>query len=83
MKSKEMNFNDVPPELMAAVEAGPGSTDPEFDILTAKEAAKILKVHSSTIYKMMLTNQIKVVRWGKCVRVTRAELYRFIQANTV
>lgn len=82
MDTTQMNFNDVPPELIAAAEAGPGSTDPEFDILTAREAAKILKVHPSTIYKMMETNQVKVVRWGKNVRITRGELYRFIQANT-
>ena len=51
------------------------------DIITANEAAELLKVHVRTIYKMAQENKIPAVRLGGLWRFRRSELIKFIDSG--
>jgi excisionase family DNA binding protein len=50
----------------------------ELELLTAEEAAVLLKVAPSTVYRMMRSVEIPCVKFGRCVRIRPGDLQRFI-----
>ena len=52
-----------------------------MEILTAGEAAKILKVSKSKVYSMLRNGELPCVRMGKCVRVRKCDIERLITAE--
>lgn len=57
------------------------STD-ELELLTIDEVAKILNLDQSTIYKYIRAKELRAVRFGRAVRVRRADVLRFIEQHT-
>ncbi len=54
----------------------------ERDWLTPKEAAKELEVSESAIYAWLNSGQLNGYRIGALRRIKKAELKRFVQAET-
>lgn len=52
-----------------------------MEILTAGEAAKILKVSKSKLYSMLRNGELPCIKMGKCVRVRRSDIDRLIAAE--
>ena len=48
------------------------------DLLTAQEAADLLKVKKATVYEMVKRGQIPAVKIGKQVRIARGDLERML-----
>ncbi len=57
------------------------SGDGKFDLLTAEEAASLLKVAPNTVYRLIRSGEIRVVRFGRSVRIRREDLERFIEEH--
>ncbi|MDP9370105.1 MAG: helix-turn-helix domain-containing protein [Chloroflexota bacterium] len=51
-------------------------------LLRAEEAAKILSLGRSTIFQMLASGELPVVRIGRSVRIPRSELEIWIRART-
>ncbi len=51
----------------------------EQNLLTAQEAAELLKVKKATVYEMVKRGQIPAVKIGKQVRINREELERLLR----
>jgi excisionase family DNA binding protein len=47
-------------------------------LLTTREAARTLSIGRSTLYELIATGEIEVVRIGRSVRVPSAELVAFV-----
>lgn len=56
--------------------------DDELALLTAGEAAQVLGCDGSMVYKLMRTGELEAVRFGRCVRVTRAAVRKFIREHS-
>jgi excisionase family DNA binding protein len=52
-------------------------------MLTVAQVAQQLGVRESTIRKWVLCRRIRFVKLGRCVRISRAEVDRIIQAGTI
>lgn len=53
------------------------------EILTVKEAAKILKVSNGKIYDMVHTNELISVRIGRCIRITKTSIITLLASAQV
>ena len=51
-------------------------------IITIREAAQLLGLSESTVYRLARENKIPVVRIGASVRVNRRQLVEWIENNT-
>lgn len=51
-------------------------------LLTPKEAAGILRIKLSTVYKMSMSNTIPIVKIAGSLRFRREELGKFIEDNS-
>jgi excisionase family DNA binding protein len=51
-------------------------------LLTKREAAAVLRVSERTLDRLRATGQLRVVRVRGTVRITDAEIERFITKNT-
>lgn len=51
-------------------------------IITIREAAELLGLSESTVYRLARENRIPVVRIGASVRVNRRHLEAWIEAHT-
>jgi len=56
--------------------------DKSIALLSIPEVAKLLNVSTKTVRRWIEANQIAVVRLGRSVRMSQAELARFIAART-
>ena len=54
----------------------------ERQLITVSETAKILGIGRTKAYELVRTNALPVVRLGKSIRVPKAALLRYIDANT-
>lgn len=52
-------------------------------VMTGAEAAVFLSVSTKTVQRLIATDQLRVARIGRCVRVTRQELERFLALQMV
>jgi excisionase family DNA binding protein len=52
-----------------------------LELMTAGEAAQLLRVSPKTVYVMMQTGEIAVVKFGRSVRIRRQDLEDFIIAH--
>jgi excisionase family DNA binding protein len=52
---------------------------PAGDVYKPREVANILKMGLSTIYEMIETRQIGVIRHGRAVRIRRTDLEKWMQ----
>jgi len=59
-----------------------GVTNAEIALLQIAEVAVLIKVSNKTIRRWIAANELAVVRLGRSVRVSEAELARFIAART-
>ena len=50
-------------------------------ILLPREAALYLRIAESTLRRWVKSGRLKSVRLGRCVRIARSDLDRFIEAN--
>lgn len=50
----------------------------QLQLLTATEAAKVLKVSPKTVYVMIEKEEIATVRFGRTVRIRKEDLEDFI-----
>jgi len=60
-------------------------TDPanlELAMLQVDEVAHLIKVSNKTVRRWIAANELAVVRFGRSVRVSQAELTRFVAART-
>jgi excisionase family DNA binding protein len=48
-------------------------------LLTPEEAAKVLRVGRTTIYALMKAAVVRPVHIGRCCRISRAELERYVR----
>lgn len=55
---------------------------PDLELLTAKEAAGLLKVHYTTVYEMMERGEIRTVKFGRSKRIRKPDLEAFISSHT-
>ena len=55
----------------------PASSDPL--LLTPEEAAEVLRVGRTTIYALMKAGDLHAVHIGRCCRLSRAELERYVR----
>lgn len=53
----------------------------ELSLLTAQEVAEFFQADASTIYRLMQRGDIPTVRFGRCVRVSWADLVDFVRAH--
>ena len=54
--------------------------DDQPDLLTLDEVAERLRVHRSTIRRLILTGQLEHFRIGKFYRITAGELSRYLES---
>jgi excisionase family DNA binding protein len=57
------------------------SNDDNFDLLTIYEMAEILKISSSSAYKLAQFGEIPSIRINKSVRIRKSDLNSFIIKN--
>lgn len=50
------------------------------EILTVKEAAKILKVSNGKIYDMVHAKELMSVRIGRCIRITKTSIINLLSS---
>jgi excisionase family DNA binding protein len=60
----------------------PMTENEALDLLTAEEAAAILKVTPNTVYRLMRSGEITVVEFGRSRRITRRGLQKFIASHS-
>lgn len=48
------------------------------EILTVKEAAKILKVSNGKIYDMVHSKELISIRLGRCIRITKTSIINLL-----
>jgi excisionase family DNA binding protein len=51
-------------------------------LLQVKEVAALLRVSAKSVYRWIGSNELVVVRLRRSVRISQAELARFIEART-
>lgn len=51
------------------------------EILTVKEAAKILKVSNGKIYDMVHSKELISVRLGRCIRITKTSIIALLASS--
>ena len=52
-------------------------------IMTPKEAAEVLGVHTATIYKLVKTGELPSVKLGpKLIRISASDLQKYIKPNS-
>lgn len=56
-------------------------TNTDLELLTAAEAASLLKVAPKTVYVMVRNGDIAAVKWGRSVRIRRQDLEEFIRQH--
>jgi excisionase family DNA binding protein len=56
--------------------------NPNIALLQVKEVAAVIKVSTKTVRRWITANELAVVRLGRSVRVSEAELARFVAART-
>jgi excisionase family DNA binding protein len=56
---------------------------PDLQLLTASEAAQLLKVSPKTVYVMIEREEIATVRFGRSVRIRKEDLEDFINSHLV
>jgi excisionase family DNA binding protein len=56
---------------------------PDLQLLTASEAAQLLKVSPKTVYVMIAREEIASVHFGKSVRIRKEDLENFINSHLV
>jgi excisionase family DNA binding protein len=49
--------------------------------MTVEEAAHLLKVHSSTVYRLIRAGEMGSVRIGRAVRVSEEDVRSFIEGH--
>ncbi len=49
------------------------------ELISAKEAAELFKVHLNTIYRWLESGELKGIRVGETWRVDKAEIKRMLQ----
>jgi len=54
----------------------------DITLLHVAEVAGLIKVSNKTVRRWIAANELAVVRLGRSVRVSQAELARFIAART-
>ena len=57
-------------------------TQAPAQILTAQEAAELLKVHKRTVQNLLKTGELRGTKVGRAWRIHRAEIFRFIDGNS-
>jgi excisionase family DNA binding protein len=60
----------------------PPGQDPTPLLITVPEAARLLAVGRTSLYQLIWDGELTVVRIGRCVRLTIAELERFVNERT-
>jgi excisionase family DNA binding protein len=58
------------------------SGNPSIALLQVKEVAALLRVSNKTVRRWIAANELAVVRLDRNVRVSEAELARFVAART-
>lgn len=66
---------------MDAIPIEPKVENPNLQLMTAGEAAKVLKVSPKTVYVMMQSGEIAAVKFGRSVRIRRVDLENFISSH--
>jgi excisionase family DNA binding protein len=56
-------------------------TQEDLQLLTAGEAAEILHIPASTIYRMMQSGEMTHVKFGRSRRLRRSDLETFISSH--
>ena len=64
----------------ARAEGGQAMTDITPTLLTAQQAAQFLAVSERTIWNLVKDGRLPAVRFGRILRIDRADLDAFIQA---
>lgn len=59
-----------------------GTTDPSLDFLTVETVGRLLKIRRAGVYGLISSGQLHAARMGRRVRVSRAELHRFVKASS-
>lgn len=70
------------PPQMAAEYSGTFGEGGEIELVTAEEAAALLKLDVSTVYRLLRSGEIQAVRIGRSVRIRRGELVRFVDRHS-
>jgi excisionase family DNA binding protein len=60
----------------------PSGTDPTPLLLTVDEAARLLAIGRTSVYQLIWDGDLTPVRIGRCVRISVAELERFVNERT-
>jgi acetyl-CoA synthetase len=60
----------------------PQPTEAKPDVLTAEEAAQVLRVHTQTIKRWLADGKLKGIKIGRAWRVSRAEITRILEGGT-
>jgi|EndMetStandDraft_2_1072991.scaffolds.fasta_scaffold782078_2 excisionase family DNA binding protein len=58
------------------------SVNPNIALLHVKEVAVLVRVSNKTVRRWIAANELAVVRLGRNVRISEAELARFVAART-
>ena len=57
-------------------------TDPSLDFLTVGQVSRLLKIRKAGVYGLISSGRLLAARMGRRVRVSRAELRRFVEASS-
>ena len=60
---------------------GRGSASVETMLLTAEEAAIVLGIGRTKVFEMLAARELPAIRIGRCVRISRRELERWIDGQ--
>ena len=52
------------------------------DVFTVADLQKVLQIGRSVAYQLIKTNQIKYIRIGRSIRIPRAFVMEFMEANS-
>ena len=59
----------------------PGDRRTRSRLLRLDEAAADLQIGRSTLYELLHRGELRVVRLGRAVRISAAEIERFVESN--
>ncbi len=77
-------MNELRAEYLAEIYASPeleAEPDPNLDLLRVVDAAEVLRVHPSSVYRWATTGELVSFRAGRVVRIRRVDLSAFVERN--
>lgn len=78
-KERRMGFEPTTPSLGSSGSGGPEALGRGSSLLTVRDVAELLSVSDDTVYRLVWSGRLPVVRVGSCLRFQRFTLADFVE----